>query len=91
MVYILDSVPYAERQWDDNCASHKRRKLEELRLILLREKVIDVKHNVKYVLIGLILDSKLLWNKHGEIIVKKATYALKICKDLTGTACGYKS
>ena len=60
----------------------KRRKLEGIRPIQLREELIDVKQEVKY------LDSKLLWHKHMKTVAKKATCALLICRNLAGKSWG---
>ena len=46
----------------------KQRKMEGLRPIQLSGSHINIKQEVKY--LGLTLGSKLIWNKHAEIVAK---------------------
>ena len=46
----------------------------------IRNEQIKMKLEVTY--LSMILDDKLLWNKHAEAVTKKATCALRICECL---------
>src|SRR5699024_6065924 len=57
-----------------------------MRRILLNGVIIEQKSKVKY--LEVTLDSKLLWNKHVETTVSKATEALMVSRNLAGTTWG---
>src|SRR5699024_703740 len=64
----------------------RKRKLPNMRRIHLNGVIIEQKSEVKY--LGVTLNSKLLWNKHVETTVSKATKALMVCRNLAARTWG---
>lgn len=64
----------------------RKRKLQHIRPIKLNGEEIMLEKEVKF--LGVILDSKLLWKRHMEVVVNKATRALMVCRSLAGKTWG---
>lgn len=63
-----------------------KRKLNNMHPIYLNGEKLEISKETKY--LGLILDSKLLWNSHQKAVIYKSTRALMICRRLAGKSWG---
>jgi len=62
------------------CTIHKKKKAGNLKTIHISAEFMEFKQEVKF--LGITLDHKLLWNRHIQETVSKATMALMVCRSL---------